>query len=143
MMSLCNSSLFIAASSIFTLVVITCLFTMICVCCIFYARIRGFDVKLCTWGKLLRIIFIISSLIAVGCYLLWTWEPCVIDNHANGDKIITTTEPVWLLCYGMQNITLSILFYMTIVHVFDGTICNLQMYTNILKSCIQSVQLVL
>ena len=128
-MTLCDSLPFIIISSIYTFIVGVFFISIIYGCCMIY--VRCFNEKLSKEIKLLRIVFLVSSLFAIGCYPLWRWEPCVL-RITFGNLLVNTLAPIWSLFYVIQCIASTNIYYITIVYVFKSTSFEISKRTQII-----------
>ena len=106
--------LFTVTSALFTVMVIILFITVLYGC--YKIIINHKTERISKKSKLLRFIFLFASLITIGYYPYFRWRTCIKTNFN-----IYLLDPIWDLFYGIQVISLSILFFNTIIVVFNNS----------------------
>lgn len=127
--SICITPTYITGSVIFTLIVALLWFSILYVCYLLY--ISKSDNKTKTPSKkeswiprliqMLFVIVIIISLATIGYYPFLKWEYCAKYNANSEITFVIYFFAPWIWLYQIQNIALSLIFFLKIIYVFKGT----------------------
>ena len=121
-------------SVLFTVIVVSLWFIILYFCYVLMFKSKA--KKISKTARILRIIFLISTIYTIGYYPVFRWKPW-IESSISWD--IDSLGPIWELFFASQFISLGLLFFVTLESVFKETSYSLSRGTQIMIITIAAI----